>query len=223
MTPLYCTKELTKCYMVSERKTTWLTHLHGNIPRHVDVAFKLIHPHFCNSEGVSSHVRRQIDPPCRVYGHALCGRCEHKAGPRHCRHTATPGFKHYKYKYQRIWEYKKCHNTDAHARNARTQPIRLDTKGCTDVAAKYWCTRCSCLLEVSSTEIMFEEVYFHKKDVSDKPISHVALKKTSLLTQIVFSLLSYEPSFFFIVLFSVKILICIIFNTPILFWFHCHT
>jgi len=64
---------------------------------------------------------------------------------------------------------------------------------------------------------MFEEVYFHKKDVSDKPISHVALKKTSLLTQIVFSLLSYEPSFFFIVLFSVKILICIIFNTPILF------
>lgn len=37
-----------------------ITHLHGNIPGHVDMAFKLIHPNFCSSEGVSPHVRREI-------------------------------------------------------------------------------------------------------------------------------------------------------------------
>jgi len=37
-----------------------ITHLLGNIPSHVDVAFELIHPNFCNPEGISPHVRRQI-------------------------------------------------------------------------------------------------------------------------------------------------------------------
>lgn len=29
-------------------------------------------------------------PRCKVYGRARCGRCEHRAGPRCCRRTATP-------------------------------------------------------------------------------------------------------------------------------------
>lgn len=37
-----------------------ITHLHGNIPGHVDVTLKLIHPNFRNSEGVSPHMRRQV-------------------------------------------------------------------------------------------------------------------------------------------------------------------
>lgn len=36
------------------------THLHGNVPGHVDMTFKLVHPNFCNSEGISSHVRCEI-------------------------------------------------------------------------------------------------------------------------------------------------------------------
>jgi len=39
---------------------TWLAHLHGNVPGHVDMAFKLIHPNLCHSESISPHVRRQI-------------------------------------------------------------------------------------------------------------------------------------------------------------------
>lgn len=37
-----------------------LSHLQGNIPGHVDVAFKLVHPNLCDSEGVSPHVGRQV-------------------------------------------------------------------------------------------------------------------------------------------------------------------
>lgn len=42
--------------------------------------------------------RETSDPRCKVYEHARCGRCEHKAGPQRCRHTATPGLKHDRYK-----------------------------------------------------------------------------------------------------------------------------
>lgn len=37
-----------------------ITHLHGNVPGHVDVAFKLIHPDLCHSEGVPSDVRGEV-------------------------------------------------------------------------------------------------------------------------------------------------------------------
>lgn len=35
-------------------------HLHGDIPGHVDVAFKLIHPNLRHSQGVSPHVRSEV-------------------------------------------------------------------------------------------------------------------------------------------------------------------
>lgn len=35
-------------------------HLHGEIPGHVDVAFKLIHPNLCHSQGVSPHVGSEV-------------------------------------------------------------------------------------------------------------------------------------------------------------------
>lgn len=37
-----------------------VTHLHGNIPSHVDVTFELVHPNLCDPEGVSPHMRRQV-------------------------------------------------------------------------------------------------------------------------------------------------------------------
>lgn len=48
------------CEFHKKNMTDMITHLHGNVPCHVDMAFKLVHPNFCNSEGVSPHVRRQI-------------------------------------------------------------------------------------------------------------------------------------------------------------------
>lgn len=40
----------------------WLTitHLQGNVPRHVDMAFKLVHPNFGDPQGVPPHVGRQV-------------------------------------------------------------------------------------------------------------------------------------------------------------------
>lgn len=37
-----------------------VTDLQGNVPSHVDVAFKLIHPNFCHSEGVPTYMSRQV-------------------------------------------------------------------------------------------------------------------------------------------------------------------
>lgn len=37
-----------------------ITNLLGNIPGHVDMALKLIHPNFCNSESISPNVRCQV-------------------------------------------------------------------------------------------------------------------------------------------------------------------
>lgn len=36
------------------------THLHGNVPGHVDVAFELIHPNLRHPEGVASDVRGEV-------------------------------------------------------------------------------------------------------------------------------------------------------------------
>lgn len=37
-----------------------ITHLQGNIPGHVHMALKLIHPNLSNSEGISPHVGGQV-------------------------------------------------------------------------------------------------------------------------------------------------------------------